>query len=90
VLATSGTSVSEVAARWHFADSGHFRRTSRSSTASPRPPTPPQPGAVGKDVSFGSEDYVGQAGDLVEVVGSGAQDQFVGAQGLELLDGVAQ
>jgi hypothetical protein len=41
-------------------------------------------------VSFESEDYVGQAGDLVEVVGSGTQDQFVGAQGLELLDGVAQ
>lgn len=63
---------------------------SRSSTASPRPPTPPQPGDAGKGVSFGSEDYVGQAGDLVEVVGSGVQDQFVGAQGLELLDGVAQ
>ena len=27
VLATSGTSISEVAARWHFADSGHFSRT---------------------------------------------------------------
>ncbi|AOS61865.1 hypothetical protein TL08_05190 [Actinoalloteichus hymeniacidonis] len=42
------------------------------------------------DPSFGSEHYVGQAGDLVEVVGSWAEDQFVGAQGLELLDGVAQ
>lgn len=47
-------------------------------------------GTPGRGVSFWSEDYVGQAGDLVEVVGSGAQDQFVGAQGLELRDGVAQ
>jgi hypothetical protein len=74
-----------------LADSGHFSRTyKRQHGLTQTAYAASASGAPGKGVSFGSEDYVGQAGDLVEVVGSGAQDQFVGAQGLELLDGVAQ
>lgn len=73
-------------------DNGGEGRAAALATG-PRPGKPPATAVTGSqcgEMTFGSEDDVGQAADLVEVVGSRAQDQFVGAQRLELPDAVAQ